>query len=142
MQPEEEQSLREGICQDFLSVLFTFKHDLIALADEQGLTIMQLYALIEIKRMGEMSMGKMAQLLHCDASNVTGITDRLVTKNLLVREENSKDRREKILRPTSSGVTLVTDCLASLPERLGAGHLSSDELATFNGILKKINTAS
>ena len=141
MQRADEKSLTENMCQDFLTILFALKHDLVAIADEQGLTVMQLYALMEIKRTGEISMGKMAQLLHCDASNVTGIIDRLVTKNLLVREENSRDRREKILRPTANGATLVTKCLVSLPDRLGTGHLSNDELATLNGILRKINTA-
>ena len=134
--------MTEEMCQDFLSILFAFKHDLITIAEEQGLTVMQLYALMEIKRMGDMSMGKMAQLLHCDASNVTGIIDRLVTKELLVREENINDRREKILRTTTAGANLVTECLKSLPERLGGGHLSSDELTTLSGMLKRINTSA
>jgi DNA-binding MarR family transcriptional regulator len=136
-----KNSLTEEMCQDFLTILFTFKHDLIAIADEQGLTVMQLYALMDIKRTGNMSMGKMAQLLHCDASNVTGIIDRLVTKGLLIREENVNDRREKILRTTPSGEMLVTQSLASLPERLG-GRLSNTEIASLNGILKKINATS
>jgi DNA-binding MarR family transcriptional regulator len=136
-----QNSLTEEMCQEFLTVLFGFKHDLIAIADEQGLTVMQLYALMDIKRAGEVSMGKMAQLLHCDASNVTGIIDRLVTKGLLIREENANDRREKILRATPSGVKLVTQSLALLPERLG-NRLSDTEITSLNVILKKISAAS
>jgi DNA-binding MarR family transcriptional regulator len=142
MKHADEMSLTEEMCQDFLTVLFAFKHDLISIAEVQGLTIMQLYALVEIKRTGDMSMGKMAQLLHCDASNVTGIIDRLVTKKLLIREENINDRREKILKTTMSGAELVTQCLSSLPERLGSGRLSNNELATLNGILKKISASA
>jgi DNA-binding MarR family transcriptional regulator len=133
-----KNSFTEEMCQDFLTVLFTFKHDLIAIADKQGLTVMQLYALMDIKQTGNMSMGKMAQLLHCDASNVTGIIDRLVSKGLLIKEENVNDRREKILRTTPSGSMLVTQSLASLPERLG-GSLSDEEIANLHEILKKIN---
>jgi DNA-binding MarR family transcriptional regulator len=92
---------------------------------------MQLYALMDIKQTGNMSMGKMAQLLHCDASNVTGIIDRLVSKGLLIKEENVNDRREKILRTTPSGSMLVTQSLASLPERLG-GSLSDEEIANLH----------
>jgi DNA-binding MarR family transcriptional regulator len=133
-----KNSFTEEMCQDFLTVLFTFKHDLIAIADKQGLTVMQLYALMDIKQTGNMSMGKMAQLLHCDASNVTGIIDRLVSKGLLIKEENVNDRREKILRTTPSGSMLVTQSLASLPERLG-GSLSDEEIANLHEILEKIN---
>jgi DNA-binding MarR family transcriptional regulator len=142
MKHTDETPLTEEMCQDFLTVIFSLKHDLIDVAEEQGLTAMQLYALMEIKRSGDMSMGKMAQLLHCDASNVTGIIDRLVTKKLLIREENINDRREKILKTTTGGANLVKQCLATLPSRIGGGSLSNNELATLKGILKRINTSS
>ena len=50
-----------------------------------------------------MSMRQFADLMGCDASNVTGIVDRLEAKALVARTADPDDRRVKRLARTSEG---------------------------------------
>jgi len=50
-----------------------------------------------------MSMRQFAELMGCDASNVTGIVDRLEAKGLVERRADPSDRRVKRLARTSEG---------------------------------------
>jgi len=55
-----------------------------------------------------MSMRQFAELMGCDASNVTGIVDRLEAKALVVRTADPKDRRVKRLARTNEGDRAAT----------------------------------
>ncbi len=48
-------------------------------------------------------MGRMAELLHCDPSNVTGIVDTLEARNLAQRKPSAADRRVKVVELTVAG---------------------------------------
>ena len=52
------------------------------------------------------TMGKLAKLLHCDNSNVTGIVDNLEDKNLAVRFPSEVDRRIKVVELSVKGEVL------------------------------------
>lgn len=83
-------------------------------------------------------MRHLAERLGCDASNVTGIVDRLESRGLLERRSCSRDRRAKELALTPAGVALR----ASIVERLGQppeaiGRLSAEEMKLLCGILRK-----
>jgi DNA-binding MarR family transcriptional regulator len=58
-----------------------------------------------------MPMGKLAQSLACDASNVTGLVDRLESRGLLRRAPSSEDRRVKVLELTPAGAKLRAQLL-------------------------------
>src|SRR5436190_20045168 len=49
-------------------------------------------------------MGRLADTLSCDASNVTGLVDRLQARGLLRRRPSGDDRRVKVLALTPAGV--------------------------------------
>jgi len=49
------------------------------------------------------SMREFAQRMGCDASNITGIVDRLEAKGMVVRCADQEDRRVKRIRRTPSG---------------------------------------
>jgi DNA-binding MarR family transcriptional regulator len=51
-------------------------------------------------------MGRMAELLHCDPSNVTGIVDALEERNLAKRKPSEADRRVKVVELTVAGKKL------------------------------------
>ena len=53
-----------------------------------------------------MTMGELAQAMHCDNSNVTGIADRLEAAGLAERRPHERDRRVKTLVLTDDGVRL------------------------------------
>lgn len=127
------------LCDDLLLFMGRIKHGLIELAEERDLTMVQLFALFTINRQGHLAMGQVAEVLHCDASNVTGIVDRLVGHGLVLRKESEYDRRTKTLHLTAKGKEVVEDLMKAVPEKVGCDKLSSEERRTFRTITQKIS---
>jgi|GEM_PF-592702 len=127
----------EQLCSGLLDLLKRFKASMADMAEAHGLTSIQLYALHAIMQ-GSKTMGKVAQTLHCDASNVTGIVDRLVALELLVRQECAQDRRVKTLELTAKGMDLVHKIMAEMPVRLGCSTLQAGERVNLYDVLRKL----
>jgi DNA-binding MarR family transcriptional regulator len=66
-----------------------------------GLSPMQAHALRFLER--PVPMSELADTLWCDASNVTGIVDRLEARGLVERRTSPDDRRVKLLCLTDEG---------------------------------------
>jgi DNA-binding MarR family transcriptional regulator len=84
-------------------------------------------------------MSRLADTLSCDASNVTGLVDRLESRGLVRRQTSSHDRRVKVLHLTATGARLRTQLLrqmagASLP----LSRLSLDQRRTLVEILEAL----
>jgi DNA-binding MarR family transcriptional regulator len=62
-------------------------------------------------------MGRLAETLSCDASNVTGLVDRLESRGLVERRPSTVDRRVKVLHLTPVGSQLR----AQLLKRMAGG---------------------
>jgi DNA-binding MarR family transcriptional regulator len=77
-----------------------------ALAQEMGLAPMQLHALRLVEPGDGVPMSSLAGKLFCDASNVTGIVDRLEARGLIERRPSPTDRRVKLLVLTDEGARL------------------------------------
>src|SRR5689334_6075216 len=73
-------------------------------ANRYGLTAAQTRALALLTR--PLSMRTLAERLYCDASNVTGIVDRLETRGLVERRPDERDRRIKNVATTDAGRAL------------------------------------
>jgi DNA-binding MarR family transcriptional regulator len=56
-------------------------------------------------------MRRLADTLSCDASNVTGLVDRLEARGLVQRQPSSEDRRVKVLQLTPAGSRLRSSLL-------------------------------
>jgi DNA-binding MarR family transcriptional regulator len=82
------------------------------------LTIGQLKSLFFINFEGVTNLKHLAAALGTTPPNVTGIIDRLVEHNLVSRECNQLNRREQILKLTSTGRELM----AELKERATSQH--------------------
>jgi DNA-binding MarR family transcriptional regulator len=54
-------------------------------------------------------MGELAQHLHCDNSNITGIVDRLTERGLVERQAAEGDRRVKLVALTEAGRELRSE---------------------------------
>jgi DNA-binding MarR family transcriptional regulator len=87
-------------------------------------------------------MGHLAEALHCDASNVTGIADRLEERGLLARRPDPEDRRRKQLVLTDAG----REVAGQLKDRLRQDHpflaLDDDELAQLHALLRRLNATT
>jgi DNA-binding MarR family transcriptional regulator len=126
---------------DLLMLLKNLQSNIAVVAEEYGLTIMQLYTLHAIAE-EHMTMGKMAQAIRCDASNITGIVDKLVTMGLVNRQEDPNDRRTKTLQLTTEGSTLLNQVMKAMPGRLGYSRVSQQEISELRRILLKLTGGS
>jgi DNA-binding MarR family transcriptional regulator len=59
-------------------------------------------------------MSRLADTLSCDASNVTGLVDRLESRGLVRRRPSPQDRRVKVLQLTPTGARLRTQMLRQM----------------------------
>jgi DNA-binding MarR family transcriptional regulator len=77
-----------------------------AIYREYGLTPPQLMTLRRLDEEEPLPMSEVAKWLACDASNVTGIIDRLEDRGLVRRGDAPRDRRMKMLELTPDGAKL------------------------------------
>jgi DNA-binding MarR family transcriptional regulator len=61
-------------------------------------------------------MGRLACGLGCDASNITGVVDRLEARGLVERQAGERDRRVKVLVVTERGLELRRRLLVRMAE--------------------------
>jgi DNA-binding MarR family transcriptional regulator len=90
---------------------------------ELDLTPMQGHTLRSLDPDRPVAMNMLADALICDASNVTGIVDKLESRGLIVRQSAENDRRMKMLAITPKGRELRDRLCARLldpPARLAA----------------------
>ena len=59
-------------------------------------------------------MGRLAAVLNCEPSNVTGLVDRLEKHGLVQRRPDAQDRRVKLIAPTEAGVELSAKVWADM----------------------------
>lgn len=123
---------------DLLLMVKKLQSNIALVAEDFGLTIMQLYTMHAIGEEHQTTMGKTAEAIRCDASNVTGIIDKLVSMGVVSREENPNDRRIKTLQLTGEGRNLLNEVLNAMAERLGYSRVTQDEMAQFQSILLKL----
>jgi DNA-binding MarR family transcriptional regulator len=70
------------------------------------LTINLGHALHVLAENGETTMSAFAAAMFVDASNATGLVDRLVRRGLVERKASEQDRRAKVVRLTAAGKRL------------------------------------
>ena len=128
----------QQIARELLLLLSRIKHNAHLLAEEKGITRIQLYALYLIYERDELAMHELASFMQCDASNVTGVVDRLVSQGIVKRKENPKDRRFKLLELTDKGRGVMAAIEAELPDRIGSNLLSRDERHTLHTVIQKM----
>ena len=84
-------------------------------------------------------MGELAQLMHCDNSNITGLVDRLTERGLVERLAAEGDRRVKLVALTEAGRDLAEELArrrAEPPEEIAA--LSDADLRKLHRIFTSI----
>jgi DNA-binding MarR family transcriptional regulator len=106
--------LQDNLYWSLVQISIRAKHSLIHLAEQHDLTIMQLITMCSMDPNKGTPMNTISCMLSCDASNVTGIVDRLLVQKLIVREECEQDRRIKMIRLTEAGQHLQTKLLAEI----------------------------
>lgn len=119
-----------------LELAFGNRNRFMAAVQDLGLSPMQAHALRLLELPVQMS--ELADLLQCDASNVTGIVDRLEQRGLVERVPDPTDRRVKLLRLTAAGEAARTQFLGRMyepPPSMTA--LSEQDAAALRDILRR-----
>lgn len=100
--------------QAFLELFARYRPQMLSIQGEYGLKPPMVFALQELEE--PKPMGRIAQLLQCDNSNVTWITDRLEERGLVERRADPRDRRVKLIALTGEGRRVRDEITARLSE--------------------------
>lgn len=136
------KSMKSEACEAWqllLKFFFSQRADLPMVASEFELSSAQCHVLHLIEPGQPIPMGRLAEALACDASNVTGLVDRLESRGLIRRHPSAEDRRVKVLELTTAGVRLrstLVERMTKPPESLA--RLSADEQRALVKILKRL----
>ena len=125
--------------QLLIQLFFAQRANLPPLAAELQLSPAQCHVLRLIEPGRPIPMGRLAEALACDASNVTGLVDRLESRGLVRRRASAEDRRVKVLDLTPTGSrlrTLLLDRMTTPPATLR--RLSAREQRTLVRILARL----
>ena len=97
--------------QLLMRFFFTQRGELPSWGAEFGLSPVQCHVLHLIEPGRPLAMNRLAATLSCDASNVTGLVDRLEARGLVLRRASPADRRVKVLDLTPTGTRLRVQLL-------------------------------
>lgn len=111
--------------QLLVRLFFAQRANLPPLAAELELSPAQCHVLHLLQPERPLPMGRLAETLACDASNVTGLVDRLEARGLIRRRPSAEDRRVKVLVLTPTGTRLR----AVLVERMTAPPATLERLS-------------
>lgn len=119
------------------------KGDLRHWVENYGITWPQFHALYHIGAEG-IPFNELARILHCNASNMTGIADRLTENGWVQRERSAADRRVWLIKLTAAGARLRDRVLPQYEERVKEriGVLDAEELKVLSGLLARLKDAA
>lgn len=133
------RNIETRICLQILQIWKQMKSTIEDYAAERDLTLQQIMVLYNLYNQDHILMGTLAKHLHCDASNVTGIVERLQSARLITRREVPEDRRAKELAITKEGRALIDALVPRLPVGLSIEQLSVQERDTLSCLLVKLS---
>jgi MarR family transcriptional regulator, organic hydroperoxide resistance regulator len=125
--------------QLLIRFFFNQRASLPPLAADLDLSPAQCHVLHLIEPGRPVPMGRLAETLACDASNVTGLIDRLESRGLVRRHPSASDRRVRVLDLTPSGSrlrALLVERMTAPPENLR--RLSIKDQRTLVRILARL----
>ena len=119
-----------------MDLFATSRPRMLDIQDEYGLKPPQFFALQALDEPAPMS--RIADMLRCDRSTVTWITDRLEERGYVERQADAHDRRVKLLALTDEGRRVREELrrrLSTPPEELS--RLTSTEQRELRDLLRK-----
>ncbi len=136
---ENRQGAEEALAREAWAPLFELIQEQMrqfpALAAEFELSPVQAHVLRTLGY-GPLPMSTLAGYLACDASNVTGLVDRLEGRGLVERRSAEHDRRVKLLCLTEVGAELRGRLMARMAEPPAAvAMLSNADLRALRDVM-------
>ena len=136
--PVVTPALEAELSSLLMGLLDLMKRSFGAVAGPRDLSPPQMQALRALSVSGPVPMRELAGQLHCDASNVTGLTDRLEARGLVERRQDDQDRRVKTLALTDGGHALLVGMMEELAASSPVQVLDDDERLALRELLRAI----
>jgi len=125
--------------QLLMRFFFAQREHLPAWGEPFGLSAVQCHLLHLIEPNEPLPMSRLAETLQCDASNVTGLVDRLEQRGIVERRPSSADRRVKVVQLTPTGSRLRAQLLRRMTARpLPLSRLGAREHRALVKILERL----
>jgi DNA-binding MarR family transcriptional regulator len=99
--------INDKILEVFFEISRGIKSEMAVDCQTSQLTVLQLQALIFIKRKNTLSMSDIANLFNISLPTATALSDKLINLNLIKRQESEKDRRIVNISLTEKGNALL-----------------------------------
>jgi DNA-binding MarR family transcriptional regulator len=139
---DEKEAKAEAFWPTMVEFLFATRSWWVALCAEFDLTPAQGHALRVLDPARPVAMSTLAEALVCDASNVTGIVDKLESRGLIARQGTDHDRRVKHLAVTEQGRRIRDQLVAAVMNPPAAvAALPRDVKTRLNDLLRSLLTA-
>ncbi len=123
-----------------LLLMMRSKQHMAALMEQKSMTPVQGIVLLLFEPAQGKTMQELTQLMACDASNTTGLVDRLEAQGLILRQADPNDRRVKVISLSKKGQQCRLDIFASMhkAEVADLSRLTVTEQATFTALVNKL----
>jgi DNA-binding MarR family transcriptional regulator len=134
-----EQSLPRDTYRLLRKTAYVLKNELRKKIEEHGITWPQFHALFHIGEEG-MAANELARELQCNASNMTGLVDRMTENGWVYREHSKEDRRVWLIKLTEEGKKLLAVVRPQHRKNIEArmNRLSDEELKLLGDLLTKL----
>lgn len=125
-----------------LLLMMRAKRRIARLSEQQDLTPVQGLLLVMFEPTKGKSMNDLSCRMGCDASNVTGLVDRLDSQGLIERTVDPADRRVKMIALSKKGQHARAQILAGLAaaEAVDLQRLTPEEQTQFMNIIDKLTS--
>ncbi|MBJ7610572.1 MAG: MarR family transcriptional regulator [Candidatus Dormibacteraeota bacterium] len=122
-----------------LALAETLQAGFSAMAAQFGLTAAQAKLLLNVTPGAALSMRALAERLDCDASNLTGLVDRLEARGAVRRQVDTADRRIKVLVITDEGCRVRDHFWSGMVASAGPfAQLSSHQVRQLRDLLRAV----
>src|SRR5262249_60375945 len=125
--------------QLLMRFFFSQREHLPSCGESLGLSPVQCHVLHLIEPGEPVPMRRLAEVMQCDPSNVTGLVDRLESRGLVRRRPSKADRRVKAVELTATGSRLPMQRLGRVTARpLPLARLGAHDQRALVKILERL----
>lgn len=112
----QDQKINDNILIELRKITQAIDLSSKKLVKQVGLTGPQMVILLEISRLGTVSVGEVAKNVSLSQGTVTVILERMEKRGLVVRQRNGNDKRRVMVRITDSGNEFLADAPSVIQE--------------------------
>ena len=136
----KEMTEMDPLAQSLVGLFFSLEQIYETSAEEIGVSRQQAQLLC-VADYKNPALGEVADALHCDKTNVTGLVDRVERQGLIERVPDENDRRVTRIALTSKGRNAVSRFHYELNERLqGFGGSLNLDARTVKQLTEHLNS--